>query len=132
MDEQLEFTHVIAARLESEDIPYMVTGSMALTYYGHPRMTRDVDLIIDCGVEDSPTIVKLFEGDCYVDGDSVRDAVENRAMFNIIHHEWVIKADFIVRKEDEYRVVEFGLLDLGALVETCLGDFRRKPHGDSI
>ena len=28
-------------------------------------------------------------------------------MFNIIHNEWVIKADFIVKKVGEYRQMEF-------------------------
>ncbi|MBN2496984.1 MAG: hypothetical protein JXR96_20500 [Deltaproteobacteria bacterium] len=29
-------------------------------------------------------------------------------MFNVIHNEWIIEADFIVRKEQDYRIVEFG------------------------
>jgi hypothetical protein len=29
-------------------------------------------------------------------------------MFNIIHNEWVLKADFIIRKDEEYRNLEFG------------------------
>lgn len=28
-------------------------------------------------------------------------------MFNIIHNEWILKADFIIRKDTEYQVVEF-------------------------
>jgi hypothetical protein len=28
-------------------------------------------------------------------------------MFNVIHKEWMAKADFIVRKNQEYRIVEF-------------------------
>ena len=28
-------------------------------------------------------------------------------MFNIIHNEWVVKADFIIRKNEEYRIKEF-------------------------
>jgi predicted nucleotidyltransferase len=28
-------------------------------------------------------------------------------MFNIIHNEWVVKADFIIRKDEEYRREEF-------------------------
>jgi hypothetical protein len=28
-------------------------------------------------------------------------------MFNVIHHEWIIKGDFVVRKDDPYRRTEF-------------------------
>jgi hypothetical protein len=108
MNEQLEFVKEIARRLDSAGIPYMITGSIALALYARPRMTRDIDLVIDCRPRDSETIVRLFESDCYVDPESVRDAINTRRMFNIIHNQWVIKADFIVRKEEAYRKVEFG------------------------
>jgi len=108
MNEQLEFVKEIARRLDSAGILYMITGSIALALYARPRMTRDIDLVIDCRPRDSETIVRLFESDCYVDPASVRDAIATRRMFSIIHNEWVIKADFIVRKEEAYRKVEFG------------------------
>ncbi|MCH7528837.1 MAG: nucleotidyl transferase AbiEii/AbiGii toxin family protein [Candidatus Marinimicrobia bacterium] len=107
MNEQLEFVKQIASRLDSAGIAYMLTGSMALAIYALPRMTRDIDLVIECRPEDSEELVKLFEADCYVDAESIRDAVVGRAMFNIIHKEWIIKADFIIRKNHRYRKVEF-------------------------
>jgi len=107
MNEQIEFVKTIAGRLDSAGIPYMLTGSMAMALYARPRMTRDVDVVIECGPKDSEKIVRLFESDCYIDAESVRDAIATRSMFNIIHNEWIIKADFIVRKDQEYRRVEF-------------------------
>ena len=107
MNEQLEFIKAIATRLDSAGIPYMLTGSIALALYARPRMTRDIDLVIECQSPDSETIVRLFEADCYVDAQEVRDAIASRQMFNIIHNEWIIKADFIVRKDDKYRKLEF-------------------------
>lgn len=108
MDEQIEFVKLIVSRLDGAGIPYMLTGSLALAVYATPRMTRNIDLVIQCQPEDSGRIAALFEPDCYVDAEAVRDAVMRRSMFNIIHQEWVIKADFIVRKDEEYRKVEFG------------------------
>jgi len=107
MDELLGFVKLIASRLDSARIPYMVTGSMAMAVYAMPRMTRDIDLVVEVGPSDVERIVALFSEDCYVDGDSVRQAVRERGMFNIIHNDWVIKADFIVRKDEEYRRQEF-------------------------
>ncbi len=107
MSEQLEFLKEVARRLDSAGIPYMVTGSLALVMYARPRMTRDIDLVIECRTADAETIVALFAPDCYVDEQSVRAAIAERTMFNIIHNQWIIKADFIVRKDDAYRREEF-------------------------
>lgn len=108
MNEQLEFVKEIARRLDSAGLPYMMTGSMASALYARPRMTRDIDVVIECRPPDWATIVQLFVPDCYVDSETVRDAIATRTMFNIIHNEWIVKADFIVRKDDTYRKMEFG------------------------
>jgi hypothetical protein len=107
MDEQLEFVKLIASRLDSVGIPYMMTGSMAMAVYSVPRMTRDIDLVVEIKPVDVDKIISLFSGDCYIDRDSVRQAVDTHSMFNIIHNEWVVKADFIIRKDEEYRREEF-------------------------
>jgi hypothetical protein len=70
-------------------------------------MTRDVDVVVEVKPADVIKIVGLFSKDCYIDQDSVRDAVHDHGMFNIIHNDWLIKADFIVRKDQDYRRKEF-------------------------
>jgi len=107
MDEQLDFVKLIASRLDFADIPYMMTGSMAMAIYSIPRMTRDVDLVVEVKPADVAKIVGLFSKDCYIDQDSVKEAVRDHGMFNIIHNDWVIKADFIIRKDEDYRREEF-------------------------
>ncbi|MBM3308214.1 MAG: hypothetical protein FJY74_07810 [Candidatus Eisenbacteria bacterium] len=107
VNEQIEFLKLIVQRLDSAGIPYMMTGSMAMAFYAVPRMTRDLDLVIECRPADAETIAALFQGDCYADRAAIRTAVERRGSFNIIHSKWMIKADFIVRKDDPYRVAEF-------------------------
>jgi len=56
MDEQLEFMKEIARRLDSAHIRYMLTGSVAMAVYTVPRMTRDIDLVIECRPKDAPRI----------------------------------------------------------------------------
>lgn len=107
MDEQLEFMKLIASRLDSAGIPYMMTGSMAMAIYSIPRMTRDIDLVVEVTPTDVDKIVGLFSEDCYIDQDSVMQAVHTHGMFNIIHNDWVVKADFIIRKNEDYRREEF-------------------------
>ena len=107
MTEELEVLTTIAARLEAAGIPYMVTGSFAANYYAVQRMTRDIDLVVALSAGDADRFCALFESDFYLDRDAVRAAVAGREVFNLIHQAYVIKVDFIVRKDSEYRRTEF-------------------------
>ena len=107
MNEELALLKDIARRLEDAGIEYMMTGSMALAFYSTPRMTRDIDIILQVSYADIGKIVALFKKDFYIDENSVRQAVRDQSMFNIIHNESVIKVDFIIRKDEEYRKEEF-------------------------
>ena len=87
MDEQLRLLQQIAERLDSAEIPYMVTGSMALAAYATPRMTRDIDVVVKLETSDVDQVMALFEPDCYIDRSAVHEAVRERSIFNIIHME---------------------------------------------
>ncbi len=108
MSESLELTVLsdVVTRLESAGFEYMVTGSVAMNYYAKPRMTRDIDIVISLLERDSETIVDLFRGDYYVSADAVGDAARLRTIFNIVHLDSVVKVDFIVQKDSEYRQLE--------------------------
>ena len=107
MNEELELLKNVAAKLETAGIEYMMTGSMAMALYSTPRMTRDIDIIIQVSPVDVDKILDLFRDDFYIEEESVRHAVLNRGMFNIIHNDSIIKVDLIVRKDEEYRIEEF-------------------------
>ncbi len=107
MDEQLEFVKQIALRLDGAGMPYMMTGSMAMAVYAVPRMTRDIDIVVEFRPKDVEKLAGLFERDCFVDVETIRQAAVEQGMFNIIHKEWFIKADFITRKSEPYRKTEF-------------------------
>lgn len=104
---ELDILKLVATRLNDTEIDYMLSGSVALTFYGKPRMTRDIDIVIVIPLSEIDRFVKLFEADFYIDRDMVEDAIRNQSMFNIIHLETVIKVDFIIRKNQEYRILEF-------------------------
>ena len=44
---QFEFLRTIVGMLDAAGIPHMLAGSMASTFHGEPRMTRNIDLVID-------------------------------------------------------------------------------------
>jgi hypothetical protein len=105
--EELEVLRIVTERLEADGIPYMLTGSMAGNYYAVPRMTRDIDLVVELSAGDAERVYAMFEPDFYVDRGAVRDAVTEQGTFNLIHTDLVVKVDFLVRKDGEYRREEF-------------------------
>ena len=107
MSEQMAFLKWIAERLEQAGIPYMLTGSLALALYAQPRMTRDIDIVVEYAPADAGTMAALFEDLCVVDEDSIAEAARFGGMFNIIHKEWIIKADLIPRKGEPFDEAEF-------------------------
>jgi len=107
MSEELEVLKMVCQRLKAAGIPYMITGSIATNVYTIPRMTRDIDIVIEAKKEDASRILEMFRNDFYVDAGSVKEAIERRDMFNIIHNEYMFKIDFIVRKDSPYRELEF-------------------------
>lgn len=47
MSEDLEVLKTVAQRLDGARIAYMVTGSIVLNYYALPRISRDVDVVVE-------------------------------------------------------------------------------------
>jgi hypothetical protein len=104
---ELDILKDVSTKLESAGIGYMLSGSMAMSYYTQPRMTRDIDIVVCMQGISSETFLKLFGTDYVLAKQAIDEAVQNESMFNIIHNEAVIKVDFIVRKSSPYRIVEF-------------------------
>jgi hypothetical protein len=107
MLDELSVLKLVTSRLEAADIPYMVTGSVAVSLYAEPRMTRDVDLVVELRPPDAARLIEMFGGDFTCDADRIRDAISRRSMFNLIHTAAVVKIDVIVRKDTAYREEEF-------------------------
>lgn len=63
MDDYLKVLLLVGSRLDQAGIPYMLSGSTAMNFYARPRMTRDVDIVIELGMKDVGTVVKV---DCVV------------------------------------------------------------------
>ena len=107
IETELDVLRDVSLRLESVGISFMLTGSTAMNYYAQPRMTRDIDLVVEIATDQTDVFVALFEEDYYVDRRAVAKATAQRSMFNLIHNNTIVKLDCIVLKDDEYRREEF-------------------------
>jgi len=117
VDEQLAVLARVVSVLRSLGIGHMVSGSIAGSYYSRPRMTREIDIVIDLVPAVAPTLADALAPEFYCDAGALVRAAERRSMTNAIHDETLLKIDFIVRKDDAYHREEFA-----RRVERLLGD----------
>ncbi len=122
MPNELDVLRIVTERLGRLEIPFMLTGSLAMAYYATPRMTRDLDLVVALQEADVGKLLGEFAPDFYVDADAARDAVRSGRMFNMMHLESGIKLDMIIKKSTPYRDLEFSRRASGRLggVQTWL------------
>jgi hypothetical protein len=107
MSEELDVLKEVVRRLGLAKLPYMVTGSIAGNFYAIPRMTRDIDLVVELLEADVGRFISLVEKDYYLEPETVQDAVKNKGMLNLIHDQYIIKVDFVVLKDIPYLRREF-------------------------
>lgn len=101
------FFQKITDVLNESDIPYMLSGSVAMSIYIIPRATRDFDFIIHLEPKNIDRFIQHFQDGYYCDKEAIQDAVKRRSMFNIIDHASGFKADFVVLKDEVFRKEEF-------------------------
>ncbi|HEV7731968.1 MAG TPA: hypothetical protein VGR62_07390 [Candidatus Binatia bacterium] len=107
MSDEFTVLSMVASRLDAAGIAYMLSGSVAMGYYAQPRMTRDIDIVVELGHSQADVFVAAMAPDFYLDDRTAHDAVEHCGMFNAIHSTLIVKVDFIVRKTSAYRRTEF-------------------------
>ena len=102
-----ELLAMLVGLLDQNGVPYMVTGSLASSYHGEPRATRDVDIVIDPGDEALDRLTdSLRDAGFDVRRDVARDALASRTQFNAIGPD-ASKVDFIIRRDRPFSVEEF-------------------------
>ena len=96
---------IFTRKLNKLGLRYMVSGSVAAIYYGEPRMTNDVDIIVFLRRGDSRRLIDAFPLESFycppldvIESERTRD---QRGHFNLIHHDTGFKADIYLTGRDE-------------------------------
>lgn len=92
----------VIQRLDGAGIPYFLTGSLALNFYGHARATNDVDIVLQLQRDDADRVFDLFRRDFYVSEEAIAAAIAGVGVFNVIDNESIFKVDLIVSTDDVY------------------------------
>lgn len=87
----------------------MIVGSVGSIIYGEPRMTKDMDIVIELFPQSALIFSKMFPIEEYYcpPTEILAEEIINRGQFNLIHHKSCLKIDIMVRKNDEFSIQEF-------------------------
>jgi hypothetical protein len=94
--------------LDRLGIAYAIGGSIASSFHGVSRMTRDADLTVEPfpGKEDA-FISAFTPSEFYLSRIAVLDALRARSTFNILHPATGYKIDIFVRKDEPFELAAF-------------------------
>jgi hypothetical protein len=79
-------------------VRFHLTGGIAASYYGDPRFTQDLDLVIDL-VNDRPEtglLLNRLSSGYFIDLPAAIDAIEHQSLFQAIDERSMVKIDFHV------------------------------------
>jgi len=100
---QAELVRHLVETLETLGAEYMIGGSQAAIYYGEPRLTRDIDVVVALRPEHLPLLLREFPaGAFYLDEQAAGEAVRTSGQFNIIHPGSGLKIDVYVNPDTPY------------------------------
>ncbi|MDQ3013819.1 MAG: nucleotidyl transferase AbiEii/AbiGii toxin family protein [Acidobacteriota bacterium] len=117
LSDTIKITLQATGVLEQLGIPYLIGGSMASIVHGEPRLTTDLDLVVDLRKELVPALVAALEADYYVDDESLLRAIHERSSTNFIYLETMFKLDIYIAKGDEWTLEQMRLRQEKCLIE---------------
>jgi hypothetical protein len=121
-------TPVVEA-LEQLEVPYHIGGSVASSLSGIPRLTIDVDIVANLKLEHVRPLIRLLEADYYIDEDAVRDAIQRRSSFNVIHLASILKVDVFIPKSRLFDQEELHRVRLITLESSERSFYVASPEG---
>ena len=87
--------------LEQFGIRYHLTGGLTTIYYGEPRLTQDIDMVVDnqqiAAILDS-FLKSLESSDFIFNADVIREAIASRGMFQLLDGIESLKLDVYSRE----------------------------------
>ena len=111
----------ITAALDHAGIAYMLSGSFASAYYGAPRSTQDIDLVIAATPAQLKTFIDNLPSDeYYADLNAALEAHQRQSLFNVIDLATGWKIDLIFRKSRVFSQEEFQRRQLVAMSDIPL------------
>lgn len=103
---QEQLLKTITTLLQKTGIPYMITGSISVVFYGRPRASHDIDFVVEAHEKDIKRILQAFaslpQSEFLVDSSAIKDAIMEKFIFQILHLPTMLKFDFWLLKDEPF------------------------------
>ncbi len=99
-----DLVELFAVPLDRLRLDYFVTGAVASVVYGEPRLTRDLDVVLDLRPDHARRLVETFSPEAFY--VPPREVIESEARrtagghFNLLHHDTGLRADCYLAGDD--------------------------------
>ncbi len=108
--------------LERLQIPYLLCGSAASGGYDEPRMTRDIDFVIELPLDKAAIFCDTFPApEFVVSKEAAIDAVRNEKQFSVRHLASGNKIDFMIARDCVWSRLQFERRQQVTLLENVEG-----------
>lgn len=100
---QSELLRKVVNVLETSGTPYMLTGSYASSLQGEPRLTHDIDLVVEISERGARALLSAFSSDDYdLDELSINEARRTKGQFNLMQISTGDKVNFWMLTDDPF------------------------------
>jgi hypothetical protein len=118
---QQELLKKVVDILDRTGIKYMTTGSIVSSLQGEPRSTNDIDLVVNIKNADIRNLVSSINNtEYYLEEESIKEAIKNKDMFNLIDTQEGDKIDFWVLTDEPFTYPVFPENIMKNFMEYCL------------
>jgi hypothetical protein len=106
--ETFDLLDYAARAFDRLNLRYFVTGSVATIYFGEPRFTNDIDIVVDLPAGIAAELAAAFPApEFYLEPESILRAQARGSQFNIIHPASGLKIDVMVPALDAFNASRF-------------------------
>lgn len=94
---QQDILLTIAKLLAQNHVSYLLSGSLAVSYYGFPRATHDIDFVIEASIQNLNKFLETLSvlGKDYIYSNAeIELAFKDKSQYNLFHQGTGIKIDF--------------------------------------
>ncbi len=106
--DSFDLLRIVVGAIDALGLRYFVTGSTATIFYGEPRFTNDIDVVVDLDESQVAEFCRQFSpADFYVSESAALEAVRQKALFNVIQPASGLKVDVIIPETSDFNASRF-------------------------
>ena len=100
---QRELLRKVTETLDRNGMDYMITGSMASSLQGEPRLPHHIEVVISIQESDIGNLVEAFPSPIYyLEAESIREAISHGSMFTLMDKAGGDKVDFWILTDQPF------------------------------